>query len=176
MRAFVKIFMLMAFAVVVSKLYPIWNVDRAVVVSVESVDPRQFIVLRNDYESGLYAKWRQECGNLHTQIAKISDIGNQSSEEGDVEYDEAVGDKTDNLASTGAIPRKCIVTVANSKTLEMFGIFESGGMVILSTAGDVAIGYKGQATMPWSEVIRLDSWRPDILVTENGSKLAIVRG
>lgn len=139
-----------------------------------SVD-NKFIVLQNDKDSAMLADRRQECGDLRAQVSQLN-TGDQTSQENDLEYDEVLGDMVDHLIYENVIPRKCVVFVANSKTVEMLDSFEGGGAVVLSTSGDIAIGYRSRPTTTWMQVQFDDAWHPDMLSLEDGTTLEIVSG
>lgn len=143
-----------------------------------SMSPAQddkFIVLQNEKDSVMLATRRQECGDLREQVAKLN-VFEQDLQENDLEYDEGLGDKVDHLVYDGFIPRTCVVFVANSKTVEILDSFEGGGAVVLSTSGDIAIGYRSRPATTWTQVQIDDAWHPDTLSLEDGTTLEIVRG
>jgi hypothetical protein len=92
-------------------------------------------------------------------------IGDEDGEERAISYDELVIDVVDSLLSDGMVPKGCLYAVRNDRTYGLYGPYEGEVLVLLSTEGDVAIGFAGKAVTPWSKVMYV--FRPDILLVKD---------
>jgi hypothetical protein len=126
-----------------------------------------YIVLRSEKANKTLVAARNACGDMSAAIHQLhSRVGDDVDYEG-LDYSEKIGRVVVELLYDGVIRRDCYFKVRNDRTYGLYGPYEGELLVLLSSQGDVAIGFAGKAITPWPAVVVEGSFRPDVLLVDD---------
>jgi hypothetical protein len=178
MRVLIALLLLAAYAVGVNNHWLSHPTDLMTTAAV-STDNR-FVELRDAEANALMVENRSQCGD-NEMAAKMFDreVGRLYSEvdtsvgNGELNPDKiiAVGNR---LVKADVVSKKCLAFVFNYETAQMIGYHEAATIVLLSTDGDLVVGYADQPTTPWQQAVADDSWQPDTLVAIEDETMLVI--